>query len=132
MLNYKDILVRSYVLHQSGAQIASDLKCSKSGVNDFLKAFRECERIGYPLPDNITNEGIAILVYGDSGGAKGRDTSYVLPDYTTVHEQMDRKNMTLIYLWNRYRKKCANSADQQSVLRSVTVAMRQRAVAKEQ
>ena len=106
MLNYKDILVRSYVLHQSGAQIASDLKCSKSGVNDFLKAFRECERIGYPLPDNITNEGIAILVYGDSGGTKGRDTSYVLPDYTTVHEQMDRKNMTLIYLWNRYRKKC--------------------------
>ena len=48
MLNYKDILVRSYVLHQSGAQIASDLKCSKSGVNDFLKAFRECDRISYP------------------------------------------------------------------------------------
>ncbi len=109
MLNYKDILVRSHLLHQSGAQIAADLKCSKSGVNDFLKAFRECERISYPLPDNITNEGIAFLVYGHSGSAKGRDGSYVLPDFSAVHKQMGRKNMTLVYLWNRYRKKCEAS-----------------------
>ena len=68
MLNYKDILVRSYVLHQSGSQIARELNCSKSGVNDFLKAFRESEKITYPVPENITNEGIAVLVYGTSTG----------------------------------------------------------------
>ena len=87
MLNYKDILVRSYVLHQSGAQIASDLKCSKSGVNDFLKAFRECERIGYPLPDNITNEGIAIISPKRLVYRAATDTKYI----TTIVENFWKK-----------------------------------------
>ena len=45
MLDYKTIIIKRYALHLSGTQIAKDLECSKSGVNDFLKHFEECESL---------------------------------------------------------------------------------------
>ena len=107
MLDYKTIIIKRYALNLSGTQIAKDLGCSKSGVNDFLKRFEECKTISFPLPDGITNYGIAELVYGKVSGQGIRNETFVLPNYAVVHQQMiSRKNMTLIYQWNRYKKKC--------------------------
>lgn len=37
----------------------------------------------------------------------GRDETYELPDYSEVHNQLTtRKNMTMLFLWNRYKKRC--------------------------
>lgn len=36
MLDYKEIIIKRYVLHMSGAKIAEMLGVSKSGVNGFL------------------------------------------------------------------------------------------------
>jgi len=107
MLDYKDIVTKHYALHMSGRAIASDICASKTGVNDFLKAFERCAEINYPLPEGITNYGIAEIVYGRVPGASGRDESYELPDYGKVFTQLkERKNMTLVFLWNRYVKQC--------------------------
>ena len=107
MLDYKDIITKHYALGMSGTKIAESLKVSKSGVNDFLKAFRECPVLSYPLPEGITNYGIAALVYGKRTVAGGRDLSYEMPDYEVVEKEMSsRKNMTLVVLWNRYSKQC--------------------------
>ena len=107
MLDYKDIIIKSYALNMSGAKIARQLGCSKSGVNDFLNAFKKCEALNFPLPEEITNYGIAELVYGKVPISGNRDESFELPDYSIVHSQLTtRKNMTLIYQWNRYKKKC--------------------------
>lgn len=108
MLDYKDIIIKHYVLHMSGRQIASALGVSKSGVNDFLKTFESCKGLSFPLPDGITNYGIAELVYGrtvDNG--QSRDLSFELPDFEEVEKQMSsRTNMTLTFLWGRYRNRC--------------------------
>lgn len=109
MLDYKDIIISYYVLNMSGSEIARQLGCSKSGVNDFLKAFKQCEDLSFPLPEGITNYGIAELVYGKIPSRGYRNESFELPDYPTVHAQLTtRKNMTLVYQWNRYKKKCEN------------------------
>ena len=63
MLDYKNIIIKHYVLQQSGRSIAKDMGISKSGVNDFLKAFEASDKISYPHPPDITNEGIYELVY---------------------------------------------------------------------
>ena len=111
MLDYKDIIIKSYALNMSGAEIARQLGCSKSGVNDFLNAFKKCETLSFPLPEGITNYGIAELVYGKAPVSGNRDESFELPDYSVVHSQLTtRKNMTLIYQWNRYKKKCETDA----------------------
>lgn len=111
MLDYKDIIIKSYALNMSGAEIARQLGCSKSGVNDFLNVFKKCETLSFHLPEGITNCGIAELVYGKAPASGNRDESFELPDYSVVHSQLiTRKNMTLIYQWNRYKKKCEADA----------------------
>lgn len=79
------------------------------GDQRFLRAFEACEKIGYPLPEWITNYGIAELVYGPYAASHnaGRNMSYDLPDYPAVHAEMSgRKNMTMVYQWNKYKRRC--------------------------
>ena len=91
----------------SGGEIARQTGNSKSGVNDFLRAFRNCKDLQYPLPPGITNYGIAMIVYGAVPGSGGRNENIELPDYEEAARLMaTRKNMTLMFLWNRYKKKC--------------------------
>ena len=58
MLDYKTIITQHYALHMSGREIASGLGVSKSGVNDFLNAFKACKTLHYPrrwiyFPDSV-------------------------------------------------------------------------------
>lgn len=106
-LDYKDIIIKHYALSMSGSEIARQTGCSKSGVNDFLRAFKKCEDLQYPLPTGITNYGIAMKVYGSVSGSGCRNENIELPDYEEAAKLMaTRKNMTLMFLWNRYKKKC--------------------------
>ena len=106
-LDYKDIIIKHYALSMSGSEIARQAGFSKSGVNDFLRAFKKCEDLSYPLPAGITNYGIALKVYGAVPGSGGRNENIELPDYEDAAKLMaTRKNMTLMFLWNRYKKKC--------------------------
>ena len=108
MLDYKNIIIKHYALSLSGSEIARQLGASKSGVNDFLRAFDKCESLSYPLPPGITNYGIAELVYGSVPGSGGRNENIEYPNYEADAKLMaTRKNMTLVFLWNRYSKKCA-------------------------
>ena len=45
MLDYKNIIIKRYALSMSGSEIARQLSVSKSGVNDFLRAFEKCENL---------------------------------------------------------------------------------------
>ena len=111
MLDYKSIITKHYALGMSGREIAETLpEGTKAGVNKFLAAFRECKSLSYPLPEGITNYGIAAAVYGSDTAVSGRDLSYELPDYESVFNAMSsRQNMTLVVLWNRYSKRCRDS-----------------------
>lgn len=112
MLDYKTVLRLKYSTGLSGTQIARELGYSKTGVNDFLAAFERCGTLGYPLPQDITNEGIYVAVYGSKPKAKGeRDGSYAYPDFETVNAEMKRVNMTLLYQWGRYKSSCVASGD---------------------
>ena len=64
MLDYKEIIIRHYGGGMSGRALAEQGFGSKSGINGFLSAFEACERLSFPLPEGITNYGIAELVYG--------------------------------------------------------------------
>ena len=84
----------------SGSELGGQKLVSKSGINDFLQAFETYEKIRDPLPEGITNYGIAELVYGPSVAShnSGRNLSYEQPDYSKVHAEMTvRKNITMIY-----------------------------------
>ena len=47
-MDYKRVLRLHYVNHLSGREIAETSGCGKTGVNEFLKRFRECDELSYP------------------------------------------------------------------------------------
>ena len=112
MLDYKTIITQHYALHMSGRVIASGLGVSKSGVNDFLNAFKACKTLRYPLPNGITNYGIYEQVYGQSSAPASRRDGFTAPDYSSVNSEMSRKNMTLVFLWGRYKNQCIADGSQ--------------------
>ena len=122
MIDYKDIIIKHYMLNMSGRQIATAFGVSKSGVNDFLKTFETCRGLSFPLQEGITNYGIAELVYGRVADAEqNRDLTFELPDFEEIKKQMNtRTNMTLTFLWGRYRNRCI--ADGKSSILTVSSA----------
>lgn len=84
MLDYKDIIIKHYALKMSGRQITGQIGASRTGVNDFLRAFEKCEKLQYPLPTGITNYGIAELVYESIPVSAGRNENIELPDYAEI------------------------------------------------
>lgn len=107
MLDYKNIIIKRYALNLSFKELAEEFGASKSGVNDFIRAFEKCDKLSYPLPEGITNYAISELVYGHVPGSNSRSSEYEQPDFEWVFRQMnERKNVTLTYLWNRYQKDC--------------------------
>ena len=93
MLDYKDIIIKHYALGMSGREIARTLSVSKTGVNSFLNAFKECKTLSYPLPEGITNYGIASAVYGSHTTVSGRDLTYELPDYGARRQVVQKTNV---------------------------------------
>ena len=55
-MDYKKVLRLHYINSLTGRAIAESSGYSKTAVNDFLKRFRECEKLSYPLAENVTNE----------------------------------------------------------------------------
>ena len=102
MLDYKNIIIKRYALNLTYKELADEFGASKSGINDFIRAFEKCDKLSYPLPEGITNYAIAELVYGHAPGRNNRSSEYEQPDFAWIFRQMsERKNMTLVYLWNR-------------------------------
>ncbi|RGE09160.1 hypothetical protein DXC33_14375 [Clostridiaceae bacterium TF01-6] len=57
---------------------------SKSGVNDFIRAFEKCDKLSYPLLEGITNYAISELVHGHVPGSNSRSSEYERPDFEWV------------------------------------------------
>ena len=49
MLDYKSIIIKRYALGLSYKELAEEFSASKSGINDFIRAFERCEKLSYPL-----------------------------------------------------------------------------------
>jgi hypothetical protein len=108
MLDYKNIIIKPYVLHMTGREIAEALQVSQSGVNGFLREFKRCKTLSFPLPEGITNLGVFNKVYPNAASVQIKhDERYELPDFGEIHQRMaSEKNMTLADHWGKYTNRC--------------------------
>ena len=100
-MDYKHVLRLHYVNHMSGRDIARSTGDSKTAVNDFLKRFRECETLMYPLAAEVTNEFIEQLLYHKAGVAINSEF-YRDFDLEKLHRSLAHKGETLKHQWLRY------------------------------
>lgn len=100
-MDYKKVLRLHYVNKLSSREIAATSGCGKTTVNEFLKRFRECQELTYPLSEDITNEFIESLLYKKPGPSTD-DLLYRDFDKEVVHKALARKGETLKHLWQKY------------------------------
>lgn len=93
-MDYKKVLRLHYVNGLSSRAIATSCGCGKTAVNDFLKRFRECDKLTYTLPEDVTNELIDNLLYRKPGVSS--ETELYRPfDEQEVYKALSRKGVTL-------------------------------------
>lgn len=101
IMDYKKVLRLHYVNHLSSREIAASISCGKTSVNEFLKRFRDCPELSYPLPNDITNEYIESVLY-KKPGVSANQLLYRDFDEEAVYKALARKGETLKHLWQKY------------------------------
>lgn len=100
-MDYKRVLILHFANGMSGREIAETTGDKKTTVNEFLKRFRECEELSYPLSEDVTNEFIAGCLYKKAGNPVNSDL-YRDFDPEEVHRALAKKGETLKHLWKKY------------------------------
>ena len=100
-MDYKRVLVLHYTDGMSSRKIAEVTGDGKTTVNEFLKRFRDCGELSYPLPEEVTNEFIESLLYRKAGNPVNSEL-YRDFDEEEVHRALTRKGETLKHLWKKY------------------------------
>lgn len=100
-MDYKRVLVLHFTNGMSSREIAETTGDGKTTINEFLKRFRECGVLSYPLPEDVTNEFIAECLYRKAGSPVN---SEIYRDFDTeeVHRALAKKGETLKHLWKKY------------------------------
>ena len=100
-MDYKRVLILHYTNGMSSRKIAEATGAGKTTINEFLKRFRECGELSYPLSADVTNEFIGDCLYKKAGNPVNSD---LYRDFNPedVHRALTRKGETLKHLWKKY------------------------------
>ena len=100
-MDYKKVLKLHHINKLSSREIAGSCNCSKTTVNDFLRRFRDCPELSYPLPPDMTNEALEKLLYKKAGNQSNNDL-YRDFNKEEVYRALSKKGETLKHLWRKY------------------------------
>ena len=99
MRKIRETLRLRHEARMSVRQISTHTDTSVGAIQNLLnKAARA--GVGWPLPEELADEALVKLLYPSRSGA-GRG-EFQLPEWSTVHQELKRKDMTLQLLWEEY------------------------------
>lgn len=98
MRKIKEILRLRYTANLSYTQIAASLKISVGVAHKIIKK-AEVLGLSWPISEEIDDGELEQRIYGSNGGGS---KCLRLPDYPNIHQEMRRKGMTLMLLWQEY------------------------------
>lgn len=100
-MDYKKVLKLHQINKLSRREIARSCNCSKTTVNDFLRRFRDCSELSYPLPPDMTNEALEKPLYKRSGNQSNNDL-YRDFNKDEIYRELSKKGETLKHQWRKY------------------------------
>lgn len=101
-MDYKRVLKLHFENGYSGRTIAKNTgEGQRTAINEFLKRFKECEELSWPLSEEVTNEYIEALLYKKRGNIEN-DEFYRAFSEEEVHRKLAKKGETLLHLWKLY------------------------------
>ena len=108
MRKIRDVLRYRHSTDLSLEAIARALGISKGVVAKYLKLATDAG-LGWPLPDDLNDAALERRLYQQP---TARASAFTEPDYANVHQELKRKGVTLILLWEEYRVAVGDAAYQ--------------------
>ena len=100
MRKIRDVLRYRHSTGLSLEAIARALSISKGVVAKYLRLATDAG-LGWPLPEDLDDAGLEKRLYRQPSA---RISAFAEPDYAQVHQELKRKGVTLILLWEEYRQ----------------------------
>lgn len=101
MRKIKDVLRLFYEVKLSQRAIALALSIGLGTVSTYLQRAREAG-ISWPLPADMNERDLGRLLFPSQPATGQR--RFVDPDYPDVHQELKRKGVTKLLLWQEYRQ----------------------------
>lgn len=100
MRKIRDVLRYRHSAGLSLEAIARSLKISKGVVAKYLR-LASAAGVTWPIPEALDDAGLEKLLY-QQGTA--REPAFAEADYALVHQELKKKGVTLLLLWEEYRQ----------------------------
>ena len=100
MTNYREIL-RLHSLGLNKTEIASSCRCARNTVAATLQRAANCG-LQWPLPEEMSDKQLSERLFPSSTSKP----VYKMPDYASVHKELQRSGVTLNLLWLEYCDQC--------------------------
>ena len=107
MRKIKEVLRLKYEANLSCRQIAASLKMSVGVISKYTQA-AESAGLSWPLPDGVDDATLEVRLFPLATPVREQ----VMPDCASIHQELKRKGVTLLLLWEEYRASCAGPSYQ--------------------
>ncbi len=108
MRKIRDVLRYRHSTGLSLEAIARALNISKGVVSKYLRLATDAG-LGWPLPDDLDDTALEKRLYQLP---TARAPTFTEPDYARIHQELKRKGVTLILLWEEYQQEIGDTAFQ--------------------
>lgn len=110
MRKIREIMRLKYDAGLSNRQIAKSTCISSSTVSNYLRD-AQAAKIDWEVAKNIGDKELEIAVFGQIMGDRNDFTrKYIDPDWEYIFNELKRKNVTKILLWQEYKNKYGKKA----------------------
>ena len=107
MRQIREILRLRLAAGLSIRQIRQSTKASIGAIQKLLARAAQLE-LGWPLPDELDDAGLARLFYPNADARISAE--HHMPDWEGVHQELQRPGLTLRLLWEEYAARYPNSS----------------------
>jgi len=101
MRKIKEVLRLKWANDLSDRKIAQSCNISRPAVANYVERAEQAG-LSWPLPDTLTDAELERLLFPTLHKSSDRDR--VPPDLLKVHQELQKKNVTLFLLWQEYRE----------------------------
>lgn len=107
MRKIKDVLRLKFDADLSCRQIAASLKLSVGVISKYTNA-AEAAGLSWPLPDGMDDATLEARLFPSATPVR----EHVMPDCALIHQELKRKGVTLMLLWEEYQSSCSGQSYQ--------------------
>lgn len=111
MRKFKEVLRLTFSLGLTHRQVARSLRLSKTTVSKYLDLAASAH-LSWPLPVGISDAELTRLLFPKA--ETGSLQHFTIPDFPSIHQELKRKGVTLLLLWEEYSFAFPGSAYQYS------------------